>query len=135
MMRNQGSGTPTVMVIEGMGDAPTRLTQWLRVNGYQVMEETNIENAMENAVDYTQRERPDLILLSLKQLPSDNLATFDLLRDDVEMRNIPIVAILDPGGQPSHDDAVVAVYSEYFDRPENIERLTNLIDNLIHLHQ
>jgi DNA-binding response OmpR family regulator len=132
MMRNQQSGAATVMVVEGISDAPKTLTQWLRVNGYQVMEESNIENAMENAVDYTQRERPDLILLSSSQLPSNDLATIDLLRDEVEMPNIPIVVISDPGGQSSQGDTVVAVYSEYFVRPENNEQLTNLIKNLLH---
>jgi DNA-binding response OmpR family regulator len=131
-MRDQQCGAATVMVVEGVSDAPKTLAQWLRVNGYQVMEETNLEKAMENAADYTQRERPDLILLSLSQVPADDLATIDLLRDEMEMRKIPIVAILELGGQSTHDDAVVAVDSEYFDRPENTEQLTNLIENLLH---
>jgi DNA-binding response OmpR family regulator len=132
MTRNQGCGTPTVMVIEGTSNAPTGLIQWLRVNGYQVMEETNLENAMEDAVDYTQRERPDLILLSLSHLPSNDLATFDLFRDKVESRNIPIVVISNSSSESPHGDVVVAGDSEYLARPENAKQLTNLIDNLLH---
>jgi PleD family two-component response regulator len=131
MIRNQPGGSPKVMVVAGMCDASNTLTEWLKVNGYQVMVESDLENAMANAVDFTQRERPDLILLTSTQLPSKDFATIVLLPDEVEMRNIPIVMLSDPRNQASHGNAAVAGYREYFVKSETAEQLTSLIDNLL----
>jgi PleD family two-component response regulator len=134
-MGNKQSGAPTVMVVEGMSDSQTTLTQWLRVNGFQVMEESSIETAVEDAVDYTQRDRPDIILLELHKLPPDDLAAVCLFRYEVDLRDIPVVVISDRGGEVSHADAAAVGCSEFFIRSENTEQLTNLLINLLHRSQ
>jgi chemosensory pili system protein ChpA (sensor histidine kinase/response regulator) len=134
-MRDKEGGAPTVMVVEGMRDSQNALAQWLRVNGFQVMEESSIETAVEDAVDYTQRERPDIILLELHKLPPDDLAAVCLFRHEVDLRDIPVVVISDRGSEVSHADAAAVGCSEFFIRSENTEQLTNLLINLLHRSQ
>jgi len=125
-MGRKHADSPTVMIVDHFADDCLR--QWLELTGYRVVEESNVRDAVEDAADFTGRERPDLILLGLSQA---ELAAVRLFREDAELCDVPIVALFDPEGEISRTEALAAGCNKFIPRPENVEQLTSLIGNLL----
>ena len=85
----KGNRQPTVMVVEDFEDNRFMMRRLLEMSGYQVLEAVNGEEAVELA----KRERPSLILMDLSLPLLDGLAATRRIRQEAELRDVPIVAV------------------------------------------
>src|SRR5215207_6586119 len=102
MESNNGSTPPTVMVVEDFEDNRFMMRRLLEMSGYRVLEAINGEEAVELAT----RERPQLILMDLSLPQLDGLAATRRIRQDAEMRDVPIVAVSAHDTADFHADAL-----------------------------
>src|ERR1041384_7933643 len=78
----------TIMVVDDSNDVREVLKATLNMYGYKVVE---AENGQE-AVEIAKRACPDLILMDLSMPVLDGYAATRLIREAVEMSEVPIVA-------------------------------------------
>lgn len=117
----------TIMLINDLADTRSGLRHRLEEKGYRVVEETNLRDAMEDAEDFTRRERPDLILLGLRR---DELEAVRFIRQDAELCDVPIVALC-VGEEVFDTEAVAAGCNRFVPRSIGAEQLANLVGNLL----
>lgn len=88
MGKNQRSER-TIMVVEDYDDTRLLLRKALETWGYRVLEAINGQEA----VDIAEREHPDLILMDLDLPILDGIAATQHIRQQAELKDIPIVAV------------------------------------------
>lgn len=100
----------------------------LQLNGYQVIECQNIEHHLSLTYHY----KLDLILLEMQHLESFNFELATQLKEDQELRIIPLVAI-NILSLPSQLVHKIKSYEKVFDRylvnPFSIPAFLNMVDS------
>ena len=99
----------------------------LEMSGYRVLEAINGEEAVELA----QRERPHLILMDLSLPQLDGLAATRRIRQHVDLRNVPIVAVSAHDTADFHADALAAGCNDYVTKPIDFDQLEALLQRLL----
>jgi CheY-like chemotaxis protein len=120
---------PTVMLVND-SEKHTFMKQLLEGNGYCVLEATNAADAVEEAVDYTRRERPDLILIDL-DLPQDGFHAVCLIRNGPELSRVPIVLLSDKQEPSYRAELLAAGCSACVAKPFEFDHLKYLMDGLL----
>ena len=120
---------PTVMLVND-SDRLTFMKQLLEGNGYCVLEATNAADAVEEAVDFTRRDRPDLILIDLDQ-PQDGFSAVCLIRNGQELSRVPIVLLSDQQEPRYRAELLAAGCSACVARPFKFDHLKHLMDRLL----
>lgn len=87
--------TPKILVAEDNDDSRLLLRAFLESLDYRVIEAGNGEEA----VELTQRKRPDLILMDLNMPVLDGISAAMVIRRLVHLSDIPILAISADGGR------------------------------------
>ncbi|HYE64668.1 MAG TPA: response regulator [Pyrinomonadaceae bacterium] len=117
----------TVMVVEDFEDNRFMMRRLLEMSGYQVLEATNgIE-----AVEVAKRERPGLILMDLSLPLLDGLAATRRIRQEPELRDVPIVAVSAHDTADFHADALAAGCNDYVTKPIDFDQLDALLRRLL----
>jgi CheY-like chemotaxis protein len=122
--RNQ---LPTIMVVEDFEDNRFMMRRLLEMSGYQVLEAVNGEEAVEIA----KRERPSLILMDLSLPLLDGLAATRRIRQEAELRDVPIVAVSAHDTADFHADALAAGCNDYVTKPIDFDQLEALLGKLL----
>jgi CheY-like chemotaxis protein len=117
---------PLVMLVESPQESTNIMKSLLEISDYRVLKETSIDEAVENFIDFTRRERPDLILLNMSQSSADDLAAVRLICANAKLRNIPVIAV-GGTGDISATDALDAGCNKVLDQPISAIRLNNII--------
>ena len=117
----------TVMVVEDFEDNRFMMRRLLEMSGYQVLEAINGEEAVEIA----KRERPDLILMDLSLPLLDGLAATRRIRQEAELRDVPIVAVSAHDTADFHADALAAGCNDYVTKPIDFDQLEALLGKLL----
>ncbi len=78
-----------VLLVEDFEDSRTGLSKLLEIEGYEVIEATDGAQAIEFAIS----SKPDIILMDLSLPIIDGLTATKKIKEDVSMRNIPIIAL------------------------------------------
>jgi two-component system cell cycle response regulator DivK len=118
------TGNPTtVLVVEDFDETRSMLHLLLEMSGYRVAEATNGQQAMEVA----REEHPDLILMDLNLPVLDGFAATRLIREDAELRQVPIVAITADDTAEYRDMAFTAGCDEYVTKPIDYGRLERML--------
>lgn len=117
----------TVMVVEDFEDNRFMMRRLLEMSGYQVLEAINGEEAVEIAA----RERPNLILMDLSLPLLDGLAATRRIRQNEELRDVPIVAVSAHDTADFHADALAAGCNDYVTKPIDFEQLETLLSRLL----
>ena len=117
----------TVMVVEDFEDNRFMMRRLLEMSGYRVVEATNGQEAVETA----RLERPDLILMDLSLPLLDGLAATRRIREQAELRDVPIVAVSAHDTADFHADALAAGCNEYVTKPIDFDQLEDLLSRLI----
>jgi len=120
---------PTVMLVKDF-DKNARIKQLLELNGYCVLEATDAHEAVEEAVDYTRRERPDVILLDLNQ-PQDGFNAVCRIRNGGGLGQVPIVLISNEQEASFYAEVLAAGCSEFVSRPVEFDQLKVLLEGLL----
>jgi len=133
-MYNKGSEkivSPTVLVVEDNQDNRELIVKALRVNGYNVLEAVDGEEAIEKA----KTEKPDLILMDLFIPKIDGYEVTRILKGNDEFKNIPVIACTAQAMKGDMEDALAAGCDGYITKPIDVRKLSNQIDSFLRKKQ
>jgi len=117
----------TIMVVEDYEDTRLLLKQWLEGLGYDVLEASNGQEA----VDIADREQPDLILMDLDLPILDGIAATQKIRQMPELDRVPIVAVTAYPMSYSHVKAFAKGCDEYMRKPIDISELERVVSHYL----
>lgn len=120
--------TPTLMVIENVN---ALMGETLRRRGYRVIAEPSLSQAMEDISDFTNRSRPDAVLYDLNQFQQEDSWMVNVLREGAREFDLPIIGFGEFDEELKVHYTKSAGFSELFHRPNDIGKLTALIDDLL----
>jgi CheY-like chemotaxis protein len=124
----EGKGNErTVLVVEDFEDNRFMMRRLLEMSGYHVLEAVNGLQAVEMAGS----ERPDIILMDLSLPLLDGLAATRRIRENRELRQVPIVAVSAHDSADFHVEALAAGCNEYVTKPIDFDRLVELLDRIL----
>ncbi len=98
----------------------------IEVHGFRVIEATDGREAVDRAREF----RPDLILMDLAMPAFDGIQATRELKNDPELRDIPIVAITSHN-HAFHDEALAAGCTKVVDKPVTLEEMEKLLVGLL----
>ena len=119
----------TVLIVEDSDDARYFMRLALEQLGYLVVEAENGAVALE----VTERERPDIILMDLSLPIMDGLAATEKIRSNDVLKGIPIVAVTAHQETDFRAGAKAAGFDAYVTKPIDIDFLSDLIKGLLAL--
>lgn len=117
----------TIMVVEDFEDNRFMMRRLLEMSGYRVVEAEDGEAAVECAG----REQPDLILMDLSLPLLDGLAATRRIRQNKELRNVPVVAVSAHDTADFHAEALAAGCNEYVTKPIDFDQLEEVLNRLL----
>ena len=119
--------TPTIMIVEDYDDTRLLLKQAMELLGYSVLEACNGQEA----VEISDREHPDLILMDLDLPILDGIAATQMIRQQEHMGHVPIVAVTAYPLAYSHVKAFAKGCNEYMSKPIDISELARLVNRYL----
>ena len=124
---SQEKANRTIMVVEDYDDTRMVLKQGLEMLGYNVLEASNGQEA----VDIADRERPDLILMDLDLPILDGIAATQRIRQQEHMESVPIVAVTAYPLSYSRVKAFAKGCNEYMPKPIDMSELARVVDRYL----
>lgn len=116
-----------ILVVEDVAETRDGIEKLLKADGYRVAVARDERDAIESA----QRNRPDLILVSLAGLSREVIATARRIRERAEVgEHVPVVVFCIEG--IGEGDEVAIGRNVYITRPDNFNQLRSLIARLLH---
>jgi len=125
MNRKDGHGL-SILVVEDVHETRDGIEKLLNADGYRVALARDEEDAAESA----QRQRPDLILVSLAGLQSEVVVTARRIRERAGIGNIPVVVFCN--GDINEGDEIAIGDNTHVTRPDNFNQLRSLLTRLLH---
>jgi CheY-like chemotaxis protein len=119
--------TQTILVVDDFDDTRLMMRLWLERRGYRVVEAADGAEALEVA----RRECPDLVIMDIEMPAMDGLAATRKIRQEEQLRDVPIVAVSAYGAESWRDRALEAGCNEYVSTPFNPTELNDLINSLL----
>jgi CheY-like chemotaxis protein len=116
-----------VLLVDDFEDTRLFLRLALEDNGFIVAEAENGQTAVENA----NREKPDVILMDLTMPLMDGFAAAKLIRQNDQLKNVPIIAITAHQETDFRSDAKASGFDAYVTKPIDVNWLKELIDGLL----
>ena len=117
----------TIMVVEDYDDTRLLLRKVLEQLGYNVLEASNGQEA----VDIAGREHPDLILMDLDLPILDGIAATQRIRQHADLESVPIVAVTAYPMSYTHVKAFAKGCNEYMPKPIDMTELANLVNRYL----
>ena len=117
----------TVLIVEDVDDARYFMRLELEQLGYLVIEAEDGAKA----VDIALRERPDIILMDLTLPVMDGLAATAMIRNNQQMREVPIIAVTAHQESDLRAEAKASGFNAYVTKPIDIPWLDELIKGLL----
>ena len=116
-----------VLLVEDFEDTLLFMRLALEDHGFIVFEAENGQSAVENA----NREKPDVILMDLTMPLMDGFAAAKLIRQNEQLKNVPIIAITAHQETDFRSDAKASGFDAYVTKPIDIDWLKELITGLL----
>lgn len=113
-----------ILVIDDDVHATTLLERILALNGYQATGVTDSSLAMKTAKEIV----PDLVLLDLMMPEPNGFQVCQMLRDDPNFKETPIIITTALGDYESKDKAYAAGASDYMVKPLHMDALLKTIE-------
>ena len=126
-MRGLDVKVKTVLLVEDFDDSRFMMRQLLEMDGYRVVE----AKTGREAVEYAERECPDLILMDLSLPEVDGPTATKLIRKLERLCDTPIIALTAHDAAQFHEAALEAGCNEYVTKPVDFDFLNDLIGNLL----
>lgn len=117
----------TVLIVEDVDDSRYFMRLELEQLGYLVIEAEDGAKAVEIAL----RERPDVILMDLTLPVMDGLAATAIIRNNEQMREVPIIAVTAHQESDLRAEAKASGFNAYVTKPIDIPWLNELIKGLL----
>lgn len=118
-----------VLIVDDSVDNLTMTSLNLQHHGYRVATASNGEEALKIA----SRIHPDLILMDLAMPGIDGLESTRRIREDAELRDVPVVALTAFGTGGFQRAAFESGFDGYLTKPVDFDRLHDLIRRLLAL--
>jgi CheY-like chemotaxis protein len=115
------------LVVEDFEDSRFMMRRLLEMAGYDVVEASDGQQAVELAV----QERPALILMDLSLPKLDGLAATRLIRQHRGVSKIPIIAVSAHDSPESRSEALEAGCDEYVTKPIDFDHLYRLLKRFL----
>ncbi|HEX6730067.1 MAG TPA: response regulator [Pyrinomonadaceae bacterium] len=125
--QGQQSEKILILVVDDSADNVAMISLDLQQLGYRVVTASNGEDAIRVAT----QTRPNLILMDISMPTLDGLGATRRIREDSELRDIPIIAVTAFGTEGFQRAAYDAGVSGYITKPINLERMHQLIARLL----
>jgi two-component system, cell cycle response regulator DivK len=125
---NEPTQSRTVLLVEDTEDNRFMMRRLLEMTGYRVIEAHNGEEAVQT----TERERPDLVLMDLSLPVIDGLEATRIIRGSPRLKRIPIVAVSAHEKADFQAEALQAGCDAYVTKPIDFNELEVLIAELLH---
>jgi two-component system, cell cycle response regulator DivK len=117
---------PRVLLVEDSEDNRLMMKRLIEMNGYEVIEAVNGEQAVELA----QITVPDLILMDLSLPKVDGLSATRRIRRMPVLKSVPIVVISAHDTADFHSEALASGCNEYVTKPIDFGQLELLLKRL-----
>lgn len=127
MMDSKDEPALTILIADDFEEMRAILRLWLERRGYQVLEASDGEKALEMAGS----QHPDLILMDIAMPHRSGISAAYGIRKQAKLRDIPIVAMTAYDSAELYDDAVKAGCSEYLTKPIDNEKLENVLTRFL----
>ncbi len=127
MITGENADDITIMVVEDFEDNRFMMRRLLEMSGYRVVEAENGEEAVTRAGE----EQPDLILMDLSLPLLDGLAATRRIRQNVKLREVPVVAVSAHDTADFHAEALAAGCNEYVTKPIDFDQLEEVLSRLL----
>jgi two-component system, cell cycle response regulator DivK len=114
---------PTILYVEDNEDNVYMLARRLRRHGFEVM----VARDGAQGVEAARRERPDLVLMDLGLPVLDGWEATRRLKEAVETRAIPVVALSAHAMAGERERALEAGCDDYDTKPVDLDRLLGKI--------
>jgi two-component system cell cycle response regulator DivK len=112
-----------ILVVDDYEDTLLMMRLLLELRGYRVVEAVDGEQAIEIAW----REIPDIILMDLTMPKVDGFAAARRIREDPQLRDVPIVAVSAHVEQPYRTNALAAGINAFVTKPIDFDFLDDLL--------
>jgi PAS domain S-box-containing protein len=126
-IRPDAKDRPIILLIEDTKDATIMVTDYLQMNGYQVL---SARDAL-NGLDLAKRARPDLILMDIHLPGIDGLEATRRLRADPDFRTLPIIALTALAMPGDRERCLAAGATDYVTKPVSLKKLAAMIDEYL----
>jgi CheY-like chemotaxis protein len=125
-MDNEVGIKPMILVVEDVHETRDGIEKLLKVNGYRVALARDERDAIESA----QRQRPDLILVSLDGSPHDVIVSGSRIRESAAVGNdVPIVVFC--FGEIAEGAEIAVGKNVHIAQPDNFNQLRDLLSRLL----
>ncbi len=108
-----------ILVVDDMPDALTMMSDWLRHNGFEVLEATDGPQALQLA----KSTRPDLVLMDVVMPGMDGIETCRRLRADPSTSKIPVILITARSPIEARAEGLLAGATDYVTKPVDFKAL------------
>jgi len=115
------------LLVEDFEDSRFMMRRLLEMSGFDVVEASDGEQAVELAV----LEQPALILMDLSLPKLDGLAATRQIRQHKDLGDTPIVAISAHDSPESRTEALEAGCDEYVTKPIDFDQLGELVERFL----
>lgn len=112
-----------VLLVEDFADARYMMRQLLEMSGYTVIEARDGREA----VEFAEKECPDLILMDLSLPEVDGISATRTIRNLDKLSDVPIIALTAHDTEDFYDAARAAGCNEYVTKPVDFDKLDMLI--------
>jgi two-component system cell cycle response regulator DivK len=113
----------TVLLVEDFDDARFMMKLLLESSGYQVIEATNGQEAIKLASEIA----PDLILMDLGLPVVDGLSATHFIRQNPQLKHVPIVALTAHTEREFRDRAYAAGCNSFIGKPVDFDQLESVL--------
>jgi CheY-like chemotaxis protein len=117
-----------VLIIEDNELNRKLITSLLHLKNYQVLEAEDAETGIDMARKYL----PDLILMDIQLPGMDGLTATRVLKNDIDLKNIPIVAVTSYAMSGDEDKAMAAGCVGYITKPIETREFIKSISEYIY---
>ena len=126
-MHERDSRDLKVLLVEDVEDTRHFMRLELEEQGFIVFEAENGQAAVEIAA----REKPDVILMDLTLPLMDGFTATKLIRQNDELKNVPIIAVTAHQEDDFRSDAKASGFDAYVTKPIDVNWLKELIAGLL----
>jgi len=126
LMKRKDDKGSIILVVEDVHETRDGIEKLLNADGYRVTLARDEVDAAESA----QRQRPDLILVSLAGLQSEVVVIARRIRERAGTGNIPVVVFCI--GDINEGEEIAIGGNMHVTRPDNFNQLRSLLTRLLH---
>lgn len=128
---SQGSNTstllPVILLVEDNEANVQTVSTYLEMWGYQCI----IAGNGQEAIEVTQTQSPDLILMDIQMPGMDGLEAIQRIRQDPKFVDVPIIALTALAMAGDREKCLAAGATEYLAKPMSLKQLVTVIQQLL----